>query len=124
MSHPARPIMLSDILPINNLPDYKVHFARYNQENQPLDVFTKDRQEWQGWQEYRPARDDFNRPVIFSLAIFYYEPAAWLLCGIFRVLARPPDAVYLIKYCRPPRKRNIENVRSCELVEYADSNRH
>lgn len=83
--------MLSDILPINNLPDYKVHFARYNQENQPLDVFTKDRQEWQGWQEYRPARDDFNRPLIFSLASFYHEPATWLFGGIFKVLARHSD---------------------------------
>ena len=64
-------IKLNDIFPINALTDYKVHFAKWNQENQPLDVFTKDRQEWQGWQEYRPASDDFNRPLIFSIASFF-----------------------------------------------------
>ena len=35
------PILLKDVLPINNLADYKVHFAKWNQENQPLDVFVK-----------------------------------------------------------------------------------
>jgi hypothetical protein len=64
-------IMLRDILPIANLNEDKVHFAKWNQMNQPLDVFTKDRREWQGWQEYWPGRDEFNRPLIFSLANFY-----------------------------------------------------
>ena len=45
-----------------------LHFARWNGENQPLEVWARDKQEWQGWQEYRPARDDFNRPF-FSLQI-------------------------------------------------------
>mgnify|MGYP001248208840 CR=1 FL=1 len=84
-------IMLKDIFPINNLADYKVHFAQWNKINQPLDVFTKDRQEWQGWQEYKPARDDFNRPLIFSLAYFYHEQSTWLFGGIFKVLARHQD---------------------------------
>lgn len=84
-------IMLNNIFPITNLTDYKVHFAKWNEENQPLDVFTKDRQEWQGWQEYRPGRDDFNRPMIFALASFYHEPLTWLFGGIFRVLARHED---------------------------------
>ena len=81
-------ILLKELLPLANLGDYKVHFAKWNQQNQPLDVFTKDRHEWQGWQEYRPARNDFNRPLIFSLARFYHEPSTWLFCGVFRVLAR------------------------------------
>jgi hypothetical protein len=34
----------------------------------------RDKREWQGWQEYRPAPDDFNRPFIFSLIQFYHEP--------------------------------------------------
>jgi hypothetical protein len=84
-------IMLKDILPIPNLNEYKVHFAKWNQMNQPLDVFTKDRREWQGWQEYWPGRDEFNRPLIFSLANFYHEPATWLFGGVFRVLARHKD---------------------------------
>ena len=81
-------IMLRQILPIKNLYEYKVHFAKWNKTSQPLDVFAKDRREWQGWQEYRPARDDFNRPLIFSLASFYHEPATWLFGGVFRVVAR------------------------------------
>jgi hypothetical protein len=84
-------IKLREVLPIANLKDYKVHFAKWNKKNQPLDVFTKDRQEWQGWQEYRPGRDEFNRPLIFALASFYHEPAAWLFGGIYRVLARHKD---------------------------------
>jgi hypothetical protein len=84
-------IMLKDILPIEEPGDYKVHFAKWNQKNQPLDVFTKDRLEWKGWQEYRATRDDFNRPMIFSLARFYHEPSTWLFGGIFRVLARHED---------------------------------
>ncbi len=84
-------LKLSEIFPISNLSDYKVHFAKWNQKNQPLDVFTKDRKEWQGWQEYRPTRDDFNRPLIFSLASFYHEPGTWLFGGIFRVLNRFED---------------------------------
>jgi hypothetical protein len=84
-------IMLRDVLAIEDLNDYKVHFAKWNQKNQPLDVFTKDRREWQQWQEYWPGRDEFNRPLIFSLASFYHEPATWLFGGIFRVVARHPD---------------------------------
>ncbi len=85
------PIMLKEVFPIENLSDYKVHFAKWNQKNQPLDVFTKDRQQWQSWQEYRPSRDEFNRPMIFALASFYHEPAIWLFGGIFKVLKRHVD---------------------------------
>jgi hypothetical protein len=84
-------IMLKQILPIENLNEYKIHFAKWNQHNQPLDVFTKDRHEWQGWQEYRPHKDEFNRSLIFSLASFYHEPETWLFGGIFKVLARRAD---------------------------------
>lgn len=85
------PIMLNDIFPITKLKDYKVHFAQWNKLNQPLDVFTKDRGEWQTWQEYRPGRDDFNRPLIFSLAYFYHEQSTWLFGGVFKVRERHHD---------------------------------
>jgi hypothetical protein len=81
-------IMLKEVVSIEKLNEYKVHFAKWNQRNQPLDVFTKDRREWQGWQEYRKGRNEFNRPLIFSLASFYHEPATWLFGGVFRVLKR------------------------------------
>jgi hypothetical protein len=81
-------IRLADIWPIAAPETYKLHFARWNGENQPLDVLARDKRAWQGWQEYRPARNDFNRPLIFSLTQFYHEPDTWLFGGVFRVLAR------------------------------------
>ena len=85
------PILLKDIWSIDNLTDYKIHFARYNQRSQPLDVWLRSKTEWQGWQEYRPKRDDFNKPLIFSLIRFHYEPDIWLFGGVFRVLKRHPN---------------------------------
>jgi len=84
-------ILLKDIWPIENPADYKVHFARWNGETQPLEAFVRDKSEWQGWQEYRPGRNDFNRPFIFSLVQFYHETDAWLFGGVFSVLARHED---------------------------------
>lgn len=84
-------IKLRDVLQIENPGDFKVHFAKWNGTHQPLDVFTRDRQEWQGWQEYRPDRDDFNRRFIFSLASYYHEPGTWLFGGIFEVLERSTE---------------------------------
>lgn len=85
------PITLSDIWPIQTPEDYKLHFARWNGDQQPLDVLARNRDDWQAWQEYRPGRDDFNRPLIFSLAQFYHEPDCWLFGGVFRVLDRLAD---------------------------------
>ncbi|HEV7457317.1 MAG TPA: GIY-YIG nuclease family protein [Roseococcus sp.] len=82
---------LPDIWPIAAPEAHKLHFARWNQESQPLEVWARSRAEWQSWQEYRPARDDFNRPFIFALMQFYHEPDAWLFGGVFRVLARHAD---------------------------------
>jgi hypothetical protein len=91
MTESARPILLRDIWPISAPENYKLHFARWNDVNQPLEVWVRDKREWQGWQEYRPARDDFNRPFIFSLIRFYHEPDIWLFGGVFRVLMRHAD---------------------------------
>jgi hypothetical protein len=84
-------LRLPDIWPIAAPEAYKLHFARWNQQDEPLEVWARSAAEWQGWQAYRPARDDFNRPLIFSVMRFYHEPDAWLFGGIFRVLARHAD---------------------------------
>jgi len=84
-------ILLHDIWPIASPERYKCHFARWNGKHQPLEVWARDEVEWQGWQEYRPARDDFNRPYIFSLIQFYHEVDIWLFGGVFRVLKRHED---------------------------------
>jgi hypothetical protein len=90
---------LADIWPIATPEQYKLHFARWNGENQPLEVWVRDKLEWQGWQEYRPARDDFNRPFIYTLIQFYHEPDIWLFGGVFRVEQRKSDR-YVVELTR------------------------
>lgn len=85
-------IRLQDIWRVTAPDSYKLHFARWNGANQPLEVWVRDKQEWQGWQEYRPARNDFNRPLIFSMMQFYHEPDIWLFGGVYRVSKRRADA--------------------------------
>jgi len=84
-------IQLSDIWPIEEPEQYKLHFARWNRINRPLEVWVRDKREWQGWQEYRKDTNFFNRPFIFTLIQFYHEPDVWLFGGVFRVLERHPD---------------------------------
>ena len=84
-------ILLKDIWPIETPRDYKVHFGRWNGVVQPLDEWVRDRSRWVGWQRYRPKRNEFNRPHIFSLLDFYHEKDVWLFGGVFRVLARHQD---------------------------------
>ena len=98
-------ILLRDIWPIENVDGYKVHFARSvenvdddkghsarrNSKTEPLDEWVRDRSAWQGWQEYYPNRNDFNRTFIFSLMKFYHETDTWLFGGIFRVIALHKD---------------------------------
>ncbi|MDE2919186.1 MAG: GIY-YIG nuclease family protein [Chloroflexota bacterium] len=85
-------ILLTDIWPIENVKDYKVHFARWNGSDQPLDEWVKDRSIWTGWQEFRPTRNEFSRRYIFSLMNFYPDGVqTWLFGGIFRVLRRHAD---------------------------------
>lgn len=82
------PIKLRDIWVPENTEDYKVHFARYDGDVQPLEVWARSPEDWRGWQEYWPGRNDFNRTYIFALMQFYHETDAWLFGGIYRVLER------------------------------------
>lgn len=86
-----RPVPLGDIWNPAPIDDYKIHFARWNGLNQPLDVFVGDFDDWKGWQEYRGSRDDFNRPYIFSLIQDYRTVDEWLFGGIWKVTARLED---------------------------------
>ena len=88
----AAPILLKDIWPIQNVGAYKVHFARWNGSDHPLDEWVKDRSIWKGWQEFRPGRNEFSRPYIFSLMNFHPDGVqTWLFGGIFRLLRRHTD---------------------------------
>lgn len=79
-------IPLTQIFAIDNLEDYKIHFAVWNGSDQPLDVFVRDWDEWEGWNSWKGNRDDFSRRYIFSLIRFYPQPQTWLFGGIFEVL--------------------------------------
>lgn len=84
------PFDVSAIFDIDDPREYKFHAARWNAEYQPLDVFTRDREEWVGWNRWRSRRDDFNRRFILSFIDFYPERHAWLFGGIFEVISRQP----------------------------------
>lgn len=47
--------------------------------------------EWVGWNSYRPGKDEFNRPRIFS--VMQVGPASdeWIFGGAFDVVERRPD---------------------------------
>ena len=85
-------ISFANIFPIEQPSLYKLHFARHNGHEQPLDVFVRSRKEWQRWQEYKPNYNQFNRPYIFSVIKFYHEPDIWLFGGIWEILERLPDS--------------------------------
>lgn len=80
-------LLLKDIWRIENLNEYKAHFARYdkNTDKHPLQVWVTNRKEWVEWQEYWPGKDDFNRRYIFSFMDFYHETDTWLFGGVFEV---------------------------------------
>ena len=80
------PILLKDIWPIENPGEYKIHFARYNQQSQPREVWVRSQEEWQGWQEYRPEKNDFNQPYIFSLMRFYHEKGVRIVRGGIQII--------------------------------------
>lgn len=85
------PIPLSSLLSIPDPNKYKVHLACWNGQDQPLDVFVRDRDEWDGWNQWRSSKDEFNRTYILSLAHFYFEIDIWLFGGIYEVLSRQPE---------------------------------
>ena len=79
---------VSGVLKIEEPNLYKAHLASWNGNDRPLDVFVRDRQEWEGWNSWRSSKDDFNRRFIFSLIEFHPDPGTWLFGGIWEVLAR------------------------------------
>jgi hypothetical protein len=83
------PISLATLLP----PDFdpkrcKLHCAVYNGKAFPIDVLGNDPTEWQLWNSWRNANDDFNRQFIFSLAQDRHDPTLWLFGGIWEVVGR------------------------------------
>jgi|SRR5579871_1026830 len=92
-------ISAAQLFQIDNLAEYKMHFAVWNGEEHPLDVFVQDREAWKGWNSWRNrnGKDDFNRRFIFSIIRFYPQAERWLFGGIFEVLDRTPKDHYVIR---------------------------
>jgi hypothetical protein len=81
-------IFLPQFYPIVHPEQYKLHLACWNKTDEPLDVFVRDRPQWDRWNAWRTKKDDFIRPFIFSPIDFYPEADTWLFGGAYRVLAR------------------------------------
>lgn len=95
MTEPPRsePLLLGELLGDNfDATHYKLHCARRNIEgDDPLNVYAQGWENWVWWNKYRPGRDEFNRPRIFS--VMQVEPASdeWIFGGVFDVLGQNPE---------------------------------
>ena len=81
-------IHITDILPIDNLKEHKLHLGCWNGHNQPLDLFVSDFKIWKAWNEWKGTKNEFNRKYIFSVIDYYHEPNKWLFGGIWEVKKR------------------------------------
>lgn len=97
-------IKLSDIIRIDDPSSYKCHFAVWNGDVEPLDIFIENEEYWQEWQEYRPKTkkgkflDCFSRSFIFSFMRFYpHGDEYWLFGGIWQIIKR--NNRYQVKLC-------------------------
>ena len=83
-------ILLSQVCPVSNPNLYKLHLACWNGQDQPLDVFVRDRNDWDLWNSWRGKRDEFSREFIFALIDFYPQRDRWLFGGAYRIVSRSP----------------------------------
>ena len=77
---------ISNLLNISNPEHYKLHVARHNQIEQPLDVFIRDKEEWNNWNCWISHKHEFNRQFILALIDFYPQQDVWLFGGIYEVV--------------------------------------
>ena len=81
-------IPVAKIIDIDDPSKFKIHAARWNGENQPLDVYVRDKARWFRWNTWKSSKNDFNEDYIFSLIDFYHEKNMWLFGGIYKVMGR------------------------------------
>ena len=100
-------ITLPQVYRIDAPATYKVHLASWNGWDQPLDVFVRDRNEWDGWNSWGNKIDVFNRDNILALIDFYPERDRWLFGGAYQVRSRSGKVgkgaykLRLIEACKP-----------------------
>ena len=66
----------------------KLHLAVASDGCEPLDVFSRDFEEWKRWNKHRKNKNDFNREYIFSLITDYHRPGKYLFAGLFQITKR------------------------------------
>lgn len=94
----TNPIKLTDIIPISNPEQYKLHLASRNPDGvHPLDEYVADRKNWVAWNEWKGDKNDWTRPRIFSFLEFYPRSCAYLFGGIFEVKQRLSDRYELLE---------------------------
>lgn len=81
-------IPISKLINIDDPRNFKLHAARWSGEDQPLDVYVRNKREWFEWNMWRNKNNEFSRKYIFSLIDFYHESDMWLFGGIYEVLKR------------------------------------
>lgn len=78
-------LLLSQIFPITNPRDYKLHLAtRNNDGEEPLDLFVHNPKGWENWNKYK-GQDEFSRDFVFALIDFYPEQDRWLFGGAWQI---------------------------------------
>ena len=90
---------LQSLLEIGDVHAYKLHVARYNGEQHPLDVFTSDREEWHGWNRWISARNELNRQYVLALIDDYAARDCWLFGGIYEVRGFLPGKDARSRHC-------------------------
>lgn len=72
---------------------YKLHCARRNDQGEdPLEIYARgDWESWVGWNRYRPIKNEFNRPRIFSVMQVEQGTDEWIFGGAFDVVRRRPE---------------------------------
>jgi len=109
-------IKLTDILPIGDPSEYKLHLACANEEGvRPLNEYVIDRNKWIGWNEWRGDKDQWTRKYIFSFIEFYPISNAYLFGGVFEVKERHSDR-YVIE--EVPKFAKWEGRLVCKFHRY------
>lgn len=86
-------------------PKAKIHLARYNGNERPLDVFLEGTFDW--WQRWQTKRN-FQREFVVSL-VNTGSPTRWLYAGLFRSIDYAEEADP-----KPHYFYTLERVHSCE----------
>jgi hypothetical protein len=108
-SNESLSLHITDIFNLEAYDKYKLHLGCFNGDDNPLDLYVEDEEEWKRWNEWRNPKtfkNEWNRDYIFSLIQFYPKNNTWLFGGIFKVIDRPENQNYIIEEVEYFRKYN------------------